>query len=81
MAVAGANAATDWYNSRLQQLGALAGAGTTPGNNSAAGLQGIAQANELAGSSLASLGYGVGSQQAQQQQALMSLLLAQQGGR
>lgn len=81
MSVAGANAATDWYNSRLQQLGALAGAGTTPGNNSAAGLQGIAQANELAGSSLASLGYGVSSQQTQQQQALMSLLLAQQGGR
>lgn len=81
MAVAGANAATDWYNSRLQQLGALAGAGTTPGNNSAAGLAGINQANELAGSSLASLGYGVSSQQAQQQQALMALLLAQAGGR
>jgi len=83
MSIAGANAATDWYNSRLQQLGALAGAGTTPGNNSAAGLAGLNQANELTGSSLASLGYGVGSQQAQQQQQLMALLLAQaqQGGR
>jgi len=59
MAVAGANASTDWYNGRLQQLGYLAGAGFNPASAQSIGLQGMQSAAGLGGQSLASIGYGV----------------------
>lgn len=60
MAVAAADASTDWYNTRLAQLGGLAGAGLNPANAAQVGLGGMESANTLAGQSLASIGYGVG---------------------
>lgn len=59
MAVAGANASTDWYNQRLAQLSGLAGTGFSPGTAEQFGMSGTAGASELAGKSLASIGYGV----------------------
>lgn len=57
MAVAGANASSDWFNQRLAQLGGLAGAGAAPGGGSVE-LQGTMGANDLTSKSLASIGYG-----------------------
>ncbi len=54
MAVAGANASTDWYNARLAQLGSLAGVG-----NASAGQSNGPAAADLYGSGLASIGYGI----------------------
>lgn len=59
MAVAGANASTDWYNQRLQQLGTLAGAGFSPAQGQSVGLQGIQAAAGLGSSAQAGIGYGV----------------------
>lgn len=61
MSVAGANASTDWYNQRLQQLGGLAGAGVNPAGGQQVSLQGTEAANKLASSSLGSIGYGATS--------------------
>ena len=61
-AVAAANASGDFYDQLLATLGSLAGA---PGASSAAaaqlGLTGSVAGNTLAGSGLASIGYGVTS--------------------
>lgn len=59
MAVAGADASTSWYNDRLQQLGALAGAGFSPAAAGQLEFEGATSANRLAGDSLASIGYGL----------------------
>lgn len=61
MAVAGANASTDWLNQRMATLGGLAGA---PAQNAAAAsagnvIPGEMAANDLASKSLASISYGV----------------------
>jgi hypothetical protein len=59
MAVAGANASTDWYNQRMQALGGMAGA---PGDPTAPGkidATAYGMGNDLAGQSLASIGYGM----------------------
>ena len=61
MSVAGANASTDWYDKRLQQLGGLAGAGVNPAGGQQVSLQGTEAANKLASSSLGSIGYGATS--------------------
>jgi len=60
MSVAGANASTTWYNERLAQLSALAGAGVNPGTAAQIGLNGQVAANDLMSDSLGSIGYGVG---------------------
>jgi hypothetical protein len=58
MAIAAAGAGGNWYGQRLQELGGLAGIGNAAiGAN--ATLQGTQNANNLAGDSLASIGYGV----------------------
>jgi len=59
MAVAGANASTDWYNQRLAQLGGLAGATQNPAAGEQVSMSGQLGANGLASRSLASIGYGV----------------------
>lgn len=59
MAVAGANASTDWLNQRMSALGGLAGAGVNPGQGAQLQMTGQAGANSLASQSLASIGYGV----------------------
>lgn len=59
MAVAGANASTDWYNQRLGQLGGLAGATASPASAEQINMSGQLGANDLASKSLASIGYGV----------------------
>jgi len=59
MAVAGANASTDWYNQRLQQLGSLTGAPGNPGGAQQTEMLGQQSANDLASRSIASMGYGV----------------------
>lgn len=59
MAVAGANASTDWYNQRLGQLGGLAGAAGSPVSGEQIGMSGQLGANDLASRGLASIGYGV----------------------
>lgn len=85
MAVAGANASTDWFNARLAQLGGLAGAGTTPGQGAGTGIQGLSAAADLQSSALGSLGYaangavGKGGLTPQQQQQLMALALSRGG--
>lgn len=60
MSVAGANASTTWYNERLAQLSALAGAGVNPGTAAQIGINGQVAANDLMSDSLGSIGYGVG---------------------
>lgn len=52
MAVAAANASTDWYNQRLQQLGGLAGAGFNP-----AGAAGVR--NQMQQQALGQIGFGL----------------------
>jgi len=52
-AVAAANASTDWYNQRLAQLGGLAGQGAD------VGLKGTIASNQMMGSALANIGFGV----------------------
>lgn len=59
MAVAGANASTNWYNERLGQLGGLAGANASPASGEQISMTGQVGANDLASRSLASIGYGV----------------------
>ena len=59
MASAAANASTDWFNQRLQQLGPLAGVNFNPVNSAQLGLTGQTQAVNLQGQSLGSIGYGV----------------------
>lgn len=78
MAVAGAQAGTDWYNQRLAQLGGLAGAGGAPGAGGGVAMQGIANANDLASKSLASLGYGISGGNGNDMASLIALLLRQQ---
>ena len=59
MAVAGANASTDWYNQRMAQLANVAGA---PGNAVGAaqiGLNGQMASNQLMNQSLQAIGYGI----------------------
>lgn len=62
MSVAGANASTDWYNQRLQQLGSLAGAGLNPAQAGQIGIQGTQNAITTTGQGLASLGYAAAPQ-------------------
>lgn len=59
MATAAANASTDWYNNRLSQLGGISGANVNPAQAQQLGLEGTGMANTLAGSSLASIGFGI----------------------
>lgn len=59
MAVAAANASTDWYNGRLQQLGGLYSQEPNPLQAQYIALQGTGMANTLAGQSLASIGFGL----------------------
>lgn len=59
MAVAAANASSDWYNTRLSQLGGISGATVNPGTAADLSLTGTNNANMLAGSSLASIGFGL----------------------
>ena len=59
MAVAGANASTDWFNQRLAQLGGMAGASASPAAGAYTQMTGDIAANDLASKSLASIGYGV----------------------
>lgn len=59
MAVAGANASTDWFNQRLAQLGGMAGASANPAAGAYTQMTGGIAANDLAAKSLASIGYGV----------------------
>jgi hypothetical protein len=59
MAVAGANASTDWYNQRLAQLGGISGATQNPAAGEQISMAGMTNANDLASKSLASIGYGV----------------------
>lgn len=59
MAIGAADASTDWYNQRLQQLGGLSGAGLNPAQGQQIGLEGNIAANRLSGDALASIGYGV----------------------
>lgn len=80
MSVAGANAGTDWYNSRLAQLGQLAGAGQAPGAGGGYALQGTANANEMASRALASLGYGISGGGGSDMATLLMTLLKQQQG-
>ncbi len=61
MAVAGANASTDWYNARLQQLGGLAGAPGNPVGTAQLGLSGDIAAGDLMSKSQGSIGFGVNS--------------------
>ncbi len=77
MAIAGADASTDWYNARLAQLGGLAGAGVNPGGATQVGLQGLDSANDLLSSSLASIGFampGAGGLTPQQQMRLLAMV-------
>ena len=60
MAVAGANASTDWYNQRMAQLAGVSGANVNPVGQSQVAMQGQIAGNNLMGESLASLAYGVG---------------------
>ena len=60
MAVAGANASTDWYNQRMAQLAGVSGANVSPVGQSQVAAQVQQQGNNLMGQSLASLAYGVG---------------------
>ena len=84
MAVSAANASTDWYNQRLQQLGGLAGA---PGNPAVAGelrLKGSQAGNDLISQALGSIGYGIGSLNGANSQippALLQRLLLQMSAR
>ena len=57
MSVAGANASTDWYNQRLQQLGALAGAGLNPAQAGQVGLQGGQAAQDTISTGIGRLAY------------------------
>ncbi len=59
MAVAGANASTDWYNQRLAQLGGLAGAGVNPGTAEQINMNAQGDAATLTSKSLYDIGYGV----------------------
>ncbi len=56
--VAGANASTDWFNTRLQALGSLAGTQFSPATASQLGMQGSQNVNTMQSQSLASIGYG-----------------------
>lgn len=77
MAVAAANAGTDWYNNRLAQLGQLAGAGFSPGQGGQLSLMGNAQANQLTSASLGSIGYGLTSAFGGQSSEMLSPAVAQ----
>jgi len=57
MAVAGANASTDWYNQRLQQLGQLAGAGLNPAQAGQLQLSAETASADYLSKALATLGY------------------------
>jgi len=58
-ATAAAQAALKYQNDRIQALGGAAGVGFNPAQGYQTALQGNAQANELAGQSLGSIGYGL----------------------
>lgn len=61
MAVAAANASTDWYNGRLAQLGQLAGAGFNPASGAQVGIQGVQASNQMQQQALAQIGFGLNS--------------------
>lgn len=56
MAVAGANASTDWYNARMQQLAGVAGVNNSPAAAAQVGIQGVQAGNQLMNQSLKGLG-------------------------
>lgn len=86
MSVAGANASTDWYNTRLAQLGGLAGTGFNPQGAAQIGIEGVSAANNLLSSSLGSIGYGMAGSGAgaggltPQQQLQLIALAGRRGG-
>lgn len=57
MSIAGANASTDWYNQRLEQLGKLAGAGLNPAQAGQLQQTGYQQGVQNIGQGLGSFGY------------------------
>lgn len=57
MSIAGANASTDWYNQRLEQLSKLAGAGFDPANAGTLQQTGYQQGVNTIGQGLGSFGY------------------------
>ena len=59
---AAANAALKFQNDRIQALGPAAGVGFSPAAGYQTGLGGVQAGNSLAGSSLASIGYGLTGQ-------------------
>jgi hypothetical protein len=61
-ATAAANAALKFQNDRIQTLGPAAGVGFSPAAGYQTGLGGVQAGNSLAGSSLASIGYGLTGQ-------------------
>lgn len=61
-ATAAANAALKFQNDRIQALGPAAGVGFSPAAGYQTGLGGVQAGNSLAGSSLASIGYGLTGQ-------------------
>ena len=86
MAVAGANASTDWFNARMAQLGGLAGAGGNPAQGVQVQMGGLEGANKLLSDSLGSFGYGAatlagtGGLTPAQQQQLLALSLSRRAG-
>ena len=48
----------NFYNNAVTQLGGLAGAGYNPAGAGQLAIQGTSSANDLAGRSMASIGYG-----------------------
>ena len=59
MAVAAANASSDWLDQRMNQLGQLAGAQFSPASGGELTLKGTEAANDIRSRSLASIGYGI----------------------
>jgi hypothetical protein len=49
----------NFYNNAVTQLGGLAGANTNPASAGQLAIQGTSSANDLAGRSMASMGYGI----------------------
>ena len=85
MAVAAANASTDWYNQRLAQLGQLAGAGFNPAGGVGANINAETAASSLLSQALASIGFGTNqlignNKTGMNNPALMAALLQSAGG-
>tara|TARA_R110000868_G_scaffold58135_1_gene179630 strand:- start:235 stop:747 length:513 start_codon:yes stop_codon:yes gene_type:complete len=61
MAVAGANATSNWYDQRMAALGGLAGAPGNPGGAAQLGLQGQIASGDMLSKGLGSIAYGTNS--------------------